>query len=304
MADGLGRAMLRSTMASLAGIMAMDLYFSTMKKVKERRRGGRAEVGGPERRVGERTGPVDPARAGDGPEEGEDRPWHVEEHRAAASQASDVIRGWSEAASGEEASESGTSGERMGDGPVSGEPAAEAGASSERTAGEESAEAGSAPGASGEGNGRADASPTGAERPTDGESEHPLDDISLVGQTHEDGEPATVAAGRIVYERLRREEPSREKRAQLGRVVHWGYGMAVGSLFALVDRKVQGHDLATGLGYGTALWLLGDELAVPMLGLADGPTAHSPGVHAEALGAHLVYGLTTSAANRALRRFV
>src|SRR5690606_25431074 len=145
-------AMLRSTMASLAGIMAMDLYFSTMKKVKERRRGGRAEVGGPERRVGERTGPVDPSRGGEGPEESDGRPWHVEEHRAAASQASDVIRAWSEPAAGEEASESEAPGEQTPDEPVSGEPTAEAGAPGERYAGEQAPEAGSGRRASGEGN--------------------------------------------------------------------------------------------------------------------------------------------------------
>ena len=136
-----------------------------------------------------------------------------------------------------------------------------------------------------------------------GERERRLDDISLVGQHAKEGEPATVAIGRIAYERLRGEAPSRERGAQLGKAVHWGYGLAVGALFGLLERRVPDDDLSdlsVGLGYGAALWLLGDELAVPMLGLAKGPTAHAPRVHAQALGAHLVYGLATGAAMRAL----
>lgn len=129
-----------------------------------------------------------------------------------------------------------------------------------------------------------------------------LDDISLVGQHHREGEPATVALGRLAYERVKGREPSRERKAQLGTAVHWGYGMAVGALFGFLESRMRTDDIPAGLGYGAALWLLGDELAVPLLGLADGPTAHPPGVHAQALGAHLVYGLATGAAIKALER--
>ena len=145
--------------------------------------------------------------------------------------------------------------------------------------------------------------PGGSEEEGDGRRrERRLDDISLVGRQAKEGEPATVAVGRIAYETLRGEEPSRERGARLGKAVHWGYGLAMGALFGLLERRLPDHDLSTGLGYGAALWLLGDELAVPMLGLAKGPTAHPPRVHAQALGAHLVYGLATGAALGALER--
>jgi hypothetical protein len=134
------------------------------------------------------------------------------------------------------------------------------------------------------------------------EGERGMDDISLVGRRAKEGEPATVAVGRIAYEKLRGEEPSRERGAQLGWTVHWGYGLAVGGLFGLLERRLPVDGLSAGLGYGAALWLLGDELAVPMLGLSKGPTAHPPRVHAQALGAHLVYGLATGAALSALER--
>ena len=132
--------------------------------------------------------------------------------------------------------------------------------------------------------------------------ERRLDDISLVGKQAREGEPATVAVGRIAYEKLRGTEPSRERGGQLGKAVHWGYGLTMGALFGLLERRFPDHDVGAGLGYGVALWLVGDELAVPLLGLAAGPTAHAPRVHVQALGAHVVYGLATGAAMRALQR--
>ena len=132
------------------------------------------------------------------------------------------------------------------------------------------------------------------------DGERRLDDISLVGPHAKEGEPATVAVGRIAYEKVLGSEPSRERGAQLGKAVHWGYGLAVGALFGLLERRLPDNDLGSGLGYGAALWLLGDELAVPLLGLAEGPTAHPARVHVQALGAHLVYGLATGAAMKAM----
>lgn len=129
-----------------------------------------------------------------------------------------------------------------------------------------------------------------------------FEDISLVGPLRKENEPATVTVGRIAYEKVRGEQPSRERGAQLGKAVHWGYGVAMGALWGLFERRMVEHDIRGGVGYGLALWLLGDELLVPLLGLAKGPTAHPPSVHAQALGAHLVYGLATGAATRVLDR--
>ena len=189
MKDGIARSLARGTLASIAGLVAMDLYFRAMKSLKERREQG---------------------------EEGR-----------------------------------------------------------------------------GSGRGRVSSASRG--------EEHALDDISLVGQQSKEGEPATVAVGRIAYEKVTGREPDREQGARLGKAVHWGYGLAVGSLYGLLEPRFD-RDLSAGLGYGVALWLLGDELAVPALGLAKGPTAHPPTVHAQALGAHLVYGLATSAATKVLHR--
>jgi hypothetical protein len=137
-----------------------------------------------------------------------------------------------------------------------------------------------------------------------GAGEGPLDDVSLVGQQSREDEPATETLARIAYEKLQGSQPSAQTRKRLGQAVHWGYGVAAGGLYGIVQQMSHSRDLPAGAGYGTALWLLGDELAIPVLGLAKGPTGHSPHRHAQAFGAHLVYGLATSATARALRRIM
>jgi uncharacterized membrane protein YagU involved in acid resistance len=56
--------------------------------------------------------------------------------------------------------------------------------------------------------------------------------------------------------------------------------------------------------FGAGLWLIGDELIVPLLGVQRGPTAVSFTQHLNRLGAHLFYGWSTAAITRALSKFL
>jgi hypothetical protein len=136
----------------------------------------------------------------------------------------------------------------------------------------------------------------------------PLDDISLIGQHHRPQESATAALGRIIYQSITGDEPGKETKPYLSYGVHWGYGIAQGGLYdawqAQADEHSWSADLTRGLTFGTALWLFGDEGAVPLLGLQDGPTASSVGTHAQRLAMHLVYGAATAAAYHTLKRVV
>lgn len=134
------------------------------------------------------------------------------------------------------------------------------------------------------------------------ERQEALDDISVVGQQAEEDESATEAVGRIAFHEATGHDPDEETRQRLGQAVHWGYGILLGSLYGAMREDAEGPDLLGGLGYGTAAWVIGDELMVPLLGLSEGPTAHGWTDHAKALGAHLVYGAATSSATHALKR--
>jgi hypothetical protein len=129
-------------------------------------------------------------------------------------------------------------------------------------------------------------------------------DISLIGRQHLKGENAAVAVGRILYEKVKHREPEDETSNKLGSVVHWGYGIDMGGMYGLIRGRKRKLDVLGGLVYGAALWAVGDELAVPLLGLAEGPKAYPTSMHAEVLGAHLAYGVATAAATQLVERVI
>lgn len=114
-------------------------------------------------------------------------------------------------------------------------------------------------------------------------------------------EPVTeVVARRFVEGVLRRPLRGRAKR-WAGQLVHFGTGAACGAVLALLARGRLGF--RHGLLFGTIVWALNDNLAVPAMRLADWPSRYPLGVHLGALASHLVYGVTTALVlDRALRR--
>ncbi|MCQ3932912.1 MAG: hypothetical protein DPW16_20880 [Chloroflexi bacterium] len=135
--------------------------------------------------------------------------------------------------------------------------------------------------------------------------EQPLDSISIVGKQHERGESSTGAIGRIVYRALMGRAPqSQETRTFLSYLVHWVISLGMSGISGSLQRRRNKPDAKNGLMLGSGLFLLGDELAMPLLGLADGPTAYPPKLHIHSFGAHVAYGLASSFATKILRKFI
>jgi putative membrane protein len=59
---------------------------------------------------------------------------------------------------------------------------------------------------------------------------------------------------------------------------------------------------AGGTLFGATLWLVADETVVPALGLSAPPSEYPLRTHVQALASHLVYGVTTDAVRRTVRR--
>lgn len=132
-----------------------------------------------------------------------------------------------------------------------------------------------------------------------------LDSIAIFGKQYKDDESATAALGRMLYSRLNGQEPqSEETKTALSYLVHWGYGMYQGGNYGAWRSDAGFPDLRGGLIWGAGLWLVGDELMVPLLGLQQGPGAVPPVQHANRLGAHLAYGLATAATTQLLRKML
>lgn len=124
--------------------------------------------------------------------------------------------------------------------------------------------------------------------------------MSPLGPQHHPDESATDALGRIAYQKLAGHPPSPRTKKKLSWGVHIGYGLLVASLYGLVRGGRTHHALRDGLLFGSGLWLLGDELAVPLLGLGDKPTAYHPTLHLQTLLAHLGFGAATAGATQLL----
>lgn len=130
----------------------------------------------------------------------------------------------------------------------------------------------------------------------------PLDSISLVGQQHRPEESSTAALGRIMYNAVEHHDPDKETKSELSNLVHWSYGILQGGVYGVSRGEAVYGDALGGMVFGAGLWLLGDELAVPMLGLQEGPTASPPSTHLNRLALHLVYGVATAATTQLLKR--
>ena len=121
--------------------------------------------------------------------------------------------------------------------------------------------------------------------------------MSVIGPRHEPDESATDALGRIAYTRVVGHRPSPNATRLLSWGVHIGYGLLVATVYGLVRaRRARRHVVRDGVIFGTGLWLFGDELVVPLLGLQDKPNAYHPTRHLHSLLAHLGFGITTAAA--------
>jgi uncharacterized membrane protein YagU involved in acid resistance len=113
---------------------------------------------------------------------------------------------------------------------------------------------------------------------------------------HEE-KPATVRAAAAIVGPI---APERE--AHAGTVAHLVMSGTTGALYSLLAPAVPRFGIGRGLAYGTAVWLVADELMVPMLRLSRPPWEHAAKTHIRALLAHLVYGAVLDAGVRGVRR--
>lgn len=132
-----------------------------------------------------------------------------------------------------------------------------------------------------------------------------LNSLAVADEVYQGEESSTAALGRVLYQWVTGTEPeSEETKTLLSYLVHWAYGILQGGIYgALIGSDDDSLGVVSGPAYAAGLWLFGDELAVPVLGLQGGPTAVSPVQHGNRLGAHLAYGLAMGVVTSLLRRF-
>jgi putative membrane protein len=97
---------------------------------------------------------------------------------------------------------------------------------------------------------------------------------------------ATMKAANRIAKAVLNRELSHEEKEKAGPIVHYSLPLTT---------------VGQGTAFSSALWLFGDEIAVPALGLSGSPLKAPISSHAYAWASHLVYGFTTEWARRGTR---
>ena len=118
----------------------------------------------------------------------------------------------------------------------------------------------------------------------------------------ENQDDATVKTARAISEGVFGHELKESEKRAAGAMVHYAFGTATGGLYGAMAEVAPQVTTGAGIPFGAAFWAIADEAAVPLLGLAKGPTEYPLSTHAYSLASHLVYGLTAEMSRRALRQ--
>ena len=117
----------------------------------------------------------------------------------------------------------------------------------------------------------------------------------------EDQDDATVKTAKAISEGIFGHKLTKSEKKPAGAAVHYAFGTATGGLYGAIAEVAPQVTAGAGIPFGAVFWAVADETAVPLLGLAKGPTEYPLSTHAYALASHLVYGLTAELSRRAVR---
>jgi hypothetical protein len=118
-------------------------------------------------------------------------------------------------------------------------------------------------------------------------------------QGHNDD--ATMKMAELLSEKVLHRKLTPDEKKKAGPIVHYAYGALAGAFYGAAAEVVPAVKKGGGTYYASALFLGGDEIGVAALGLAKSPFHYPLSSHANALGAHLVYGISTELGRRVVR---
>jgi hypothetical protein len=96
------------------------------------------------------------------------------------------------------------------------------------------------------------------------------------------GDDATVKAAQAISTATLDHELSQEEKKWAGPAIHYGLGTALGAVYGAFAIATS-IETGAGMGYGAAVWLGADEIAVPLLGLAEPPRGNDHAIESIAV---------------------
>lgn len=144
----------------------------------------------------------------------------------------------------------------------------------------------------------------GFEKPHGAQSMQPSEGgtPSESSEPKEEQDDATVKTAKAISEGVFGHKLTKSEKKPAGAAVHYAFGTATGGLYGAMAEVAPQVTAGAGIPFGAVFWVVADETAVPLLGLAKGPTEYPLSTHAYALASHLVYGLTAELGRRAVRK--
>lgn len=86
------------------------------------------------------------------------------------------------------------------------------------------------------------------------------------------------------------EKPHTSSQLALTLAAHFGYGAAAGGLYAPLARRLPGHPLAKGIGFGLTVWTVSYLGLLPSLGILTPATEHPARRNALMIAVHVLWG--------------
>ena len=142
----------------------------------------------------------------------------------------------------------------------------------------------------------------GAQSMQPSEGPNPNETSGQSAEEKEQQDDATVETAKVISRNLLGHELQESEKKAAGAAVHYAFGAVTGGLYGAMAEVTPQVTAAAGLPFGAVFWVVADEVAVPVLGLAKGPTEYPVSTHVYSLASHLVYGVTAELSRRAVRQ--
>jgi hypothetical protein len=120
-------------------------------------------------------------------------------------------------------------------------------------------------------------------------------------KSSEESEDATVKAAQELTRATLGRDLDTEEKKKAGPAIHYAFGTLAGAVYGLSVEFLPVARVGFGSLFGTVLFLIADEIAVPALGLAPKPTESPLSSHVYGLSSHFVYGIATETVRKGVR---
>ncbi len=113
-------------------------------------------------------------------------------------------------------------------------------------------------------------------------------------------EPATYQAADVAARAATGEPLPPSAKPFAASAIHYAFGGAVGAIYGAAAARTPDITSGGGIPFGASVWLIADELGMPLAGLAKSPGEYPLKDHATAFASHLLFGVITEGVRRSV----